>query len=67
MSFLISSVPSSPEGKPLLQDGLPAVAASLLAAHSSGELLGALEEGSAGWQAWVKSFGKSLKRKVCSI
>ena len=54
----------SSEGKPVLEDGLSEVAAGLLAAYDSGELLQALEEGKAGWQKWVKSFGKSLKRKV---
>lgn len=56
----------SPEGKPVLQDGLPEVASSLLATYDSGELLGALEEGNPGWKSWVKSFGKSMNRKVCS-
>ena len=56
----------SPEGKPVLQDGLAEVAASLLATYDTGELLGALEGGHTGWQTWVKSFGKSMKRKVSS-
>lgn len=55
----------SVECKPVLEDRLSEVAASLLAAHDSGELVGALEEGRTGWQKWVKSFGKALKRKVC--
>lgn len=55
----------SAECKSVIDDGLPDVAASLLAAFDGGELLGALEEGQSGWQKWVKSFGKSLKRKVC--
>ncbi|KAE9456565.1 hypothetical protein C3L33_11480, partial [Rhododendron williamsianum] len=54
----------SPEGKPVLQDGLPEVASSLLATYDSGELLGALEEGNVGWKSWVKSFGKSMNRKL---
>lgn len=54
----------SPEGKPVVEDKLSEVSASLLAAYDSGELLGALEEGHAGWQKWVKGFGKTLKRKV---
>lgn len=57
----------SPEGKAILEDKLSEVAAYLLAAYDSGEFISALEEGSAGWQKWVKSFGKALKRKVCSI
>lgn len=56
----------SPEGKPLLEDKLSEVAGSLLSAYDSGEFSSALEEGSAGWQKWVKSFGKSQKRKVSS-
>lgn len=54
----------SPEGKPILEDKLSEVAASLVTAYDSGEFSNALEEGNAGWQKWVKSFGKSLKRKV---
>lgn len=57
-------VDCSPEGKPVLEDKLSEVGASLVAAYDSGELIAALEEGKAGWQKWVKSFGKSLKRKV---
>ena len=56
----------SPEGKHVLEDKLSEVSSSLLAAYDSGELLQALEEGPAGWQRWVKSFGKTLKRKVGS-
>lgn len=47
-----------------MEDKLADVAASLISAYESGELLEALEEGHTGWQKWVKSFGKSLKRKV---
>lgn len=54
----------SPEGKPVLEDKLSEVAASLLTAYDNGDLTKALEEGSAEWQKWMKSFGKSLKRKV---
>ena len=54
----------SPEAKPVLEDKLSEFSADLIAAYDSGELLGALEEGRAGWQKWVKNFGKSLKRKV---
>lgn len=55
------------EAKPVLEDKLSEFAASFIAAYDSGELLAALEEGHAGWQKWVKSFGKSLKRKVASL
>ncbi|XAR73082.1 Glutamate--tRNA ligase [Bertholletia excelsa] len=58
---------ASPEGKPLLQDGLPEVASRLLAAYESGEFKSALEGGHAGWQTWVKSFGKLLRRKGKSL
>ncbi|GAA0186574.1 aminoacyl-tRNA synthetase [Lithospermum erythrorhizon] len=43
------------------------VAAALLNAYDNGELLAALGEGSSGWKQWVKSFGKSLKRKGKSL
>lgn len=52
------------EGKSVLEDKLSEVSTILLAAYHSGELLGVLEEGHSGWQKWVESFGKSLKRKV---
>ncbi|KAI8027517.1 hypothetical protein LOK49_LG02G04070 [Camellia lanceoleosa] len=67
LSYPLYATLASPEGKPVSEDGLPEVAASLLATYDSGELLGALEEGHAGWQKWVKSFGKSLKRKGKSL
>ena len=52
---------------PIVQDKLSEVAASLIAAYDGGELPAALEEGHAGWQKWVKGFGKLLKRKVSSF
>ncbi|MQM20858.1 hypothetical protein Taro_053888 [Colocasia esculenta] len=61
------SVIISADGKPILEDKLPEVAASLLSAYDCGELRQALEEGHAGWQKWVKSFGKVLKRKGKSL
>lgn len=54
----------SSECKSVVEDKLSEVAASLVAAYEGGDLLAALEEGHAGWQKWVKSFGKTLKRKV---
>lgn len=54
----------SPECKAILEDKLSEVASSLIAAYDNGEFISALEEGHSGWQKWVKSFGKSLKRKV---
>ncbi|KAF8020745.1 hypothetical protein BT93_G1246 [Corymbia citriodora subsp. variegata] len=58
---------TSSEGKVVVEDKLSEVSASLIAAYDSGELIGALEEGHAGWQKWVKGFGKSLKRKGKSL
>jgi len=57
-------VDGSDEAESVLQDNLSEFAASLLAAYDSGDLVAALEEGHAGWQKWVKGFGKLLKRKV---
>ncbi|KAI8557394.1 hypothetical protein RHMOL_Rhmol04G0007600 [Rhododendron molle] len=67
LSYPLYATLASPEGKPVLQDGLPEVASSLLATYDSGELLGALEEGNAGWKSWVKNFGKSMNRKGKSL
>ncbi|XP_058208860.1 glutamate--tRNA ligase, chloroplastic/mitochondrial isoform X3 [Rhododendron vialii] len=67
LSYPLYATLASPEGKPVLQDGLPEVASSLLATYDSGELLGALEEGNVGWKSWVKSFGKSMNRKGKSL
>ncbi|XP_076905797.1 glutamate--tRNA ligase, chloroplastic/mitochondrial-like [Bidens hawaiensis] len=67
LSYPFHATLSSSEGREILEDGLPVVAESLLAAYDSGELLNALEEGKPGWQKWVKAFGKSLKRKGKSL
>ncbi|KAK3028558.1 hypothetical protein RJ639_039080 [Escallonia herrerae] len=67
LSYPLYSTLASSEGKPILEDKLTEVAASLLAAYDSGELVGALGEGKAGWQKWAKSFGKSLNRKGKSL
>ncbi|KAI8553757.1 hypothetical protein RHMOL_Rhmol05G0041000 [Rhododendron molle] len=67
LSYPLYATLASPEDKPVLQDGLPEVASSFLATYDSGELLGALEEGNAGWKSWVKSFGKSMNRKGKSL
>ncbi|KAI4366984.1 hypothetical protein MLD38_022774 [Melastoma candidum] len=58
---------SSSEGRAVVEDKLTEVSASLLSAYDSGDLILALEEGPSGWQKWVKSFGKSLKRKGKSL
>ncbi|CAK9140173.1 unnamed protein product [Ilex paraguariensis] len=67
LSYPLYATLTSPEGKSVLEERLPEVAASLLAAYDNGDLVGAFEEGSSGWQKWVKSFGKSLKRKGKSL
>ncbi|KAI3938081.1 hypothetical protein MKW98_018637 [Papaver atlanticum] len=67
LSYPLFATLASPEGKPVLEDKLLEVATSLLAAYDSGELGVALEEGHAGWKNWVKSFGKSTKRKGKSL
>ncbi|XP_044509706.1 glutamate--tRNA ligase, chloroplastic/mitochondrial [Mangifera indica] len=67
LSYPLHTTLTSPEGKPVVEDNLSEVAANLLAAYDGGEIIGALEEGPAGWQKWVKSFGKSLKRKGKSL
>ncbi|CAI9769757.1 unnamed protein product [Fraxinus pennsylvanica] len=67
LSYPLYATLASPEGKPFLEDQLSDIAANLLAAYDSGELNCALEEGHGGWQKWVKSFGKTLKRKGKSL
>ncbi|XP_047322412.1 glutamate--tRNA ligase, chloroplastic/mitochondrial [Impatiens glandulifera] len=67
LSYPLHSTLASPEGRPVLEDGLPEFTNQLLVAYESGEFLAALENGHAGWQTWVKSFGKSLKRKGKSL
>ncbi|GAB2267563.1 Glutamate--tRNA ligase, chloroplastic/mitochondrial [Dionaea muscipula] len=67
LSYPLYATLASAEAMPLLEDRLSEVASSLLAAYDNGELSNALEEGHAGWQSWVKSFGKSLKRKGKSL
>uniref|UniRef100_A0A6V7QWI7 Glutamate--tRNA ligase, chloroplastic/mitochondrial n=1 Tax=Ananas comosus var. bracteatus TaxID=296719 RepID=A0A6V7QWI7_ANACO len=67
LSYPVLSTLSSEEGKPIVQDKLSEVAASLISAYDSGELREALEEGHVGWKKWVKSFGKLLNRKGKSL
>ncbi|KAB1209870.1 Glutamate--tRNA ligase, chloroplastic/mitochondrial [Morella rubra] len=67
LSYPLHASLKSPEVKPVLEDELSEFSAKLLAAYDSGELLGALEEGPAGWQKWVKNFGKLHKRKGKSL
>ncbi|KAF5733333.1 glutamate--tRNA ligase chloroplastic/mitochondrial [Tripterygium wilfordii] len=67
LSYPLHETLASSECKTVVEDKLSEVSASLLSAYESGELLNALEEGLPGWQKWVKSFGKSLKRKGKSL
>lgn len=67
LSYPLKATLSSSECKPVVDDKLSEVAACLLAAYDNGELFGALGEGKAGWQKWVKGFGKSLNRKGKSL
>ncbi|KAG4160681.1 hypothetical protein ERO13_D01G012800v2 [Gossypium hirsutum] len=67
LSYPVHATLTSPEGRPIVEDKLSEFSAHLLAAYDSGELFGVLEEGLAGWQKWVKGFGKTLKRKGKSL
>ncbi|XP_057453752.1 glutamate--tRNA ligase, chloroplastic/mitochondrial [Lotus japonicus] len=67
LSYPLHSTLQSNEAESVIQDNLSDFCASLLAAYDSGDLVAALEEGPAGWQKWVKGFGKSLKRKGKSL
>ncbi|KAI4351477.1 hypothetical protein L6164_005843 [Bauhinia variegata] len=67
LSYPLRSTLQSDEAKPVLEDKLSEFSISLLAAYDSGDLMAALEEGHAGWQKWMKGFGKSLKRKGKSL
>ncbi|KAL1831490.1 hypothetical protein ACET3Z_001141 [Daucus carota] len=67
LSYPLFETLSSSEAKPVLGDSLSEFANSLLAAYDSGELFDALNQGKPGWQNWVKSFGKSVKRKGKSL
>ncbi|CAO2814799.1 unnamed protein product [Amaranthus hypochondriacus] len=63
LSYPLGDTLASPEAKQIVEDGLSDMAASLLAAYDSGELITALQEGPTGWQKWVKALGKAIKRK----
>ncbi|XP_022969046.1 glutamate--tRNA ligase, chloroplastic/mitochondrial [Cucurbita maxima] len=67
LSYPLHTTLASSEAKPLVEDKLSEFSASLIAAYDSGKILSALEEGPSGWQKWVKTFGKSLKRKGKSL
>ncbi|GLJ16385.1 hypothetical protein SUGI_0277860 [Cryptomeria japonica] len=62
-SYPLQSTLMSPEGKEVINDNLVEVIEALLSEVDSGNLQNALESGPSGWQNWVKSFGKALKRK----
>ncbi|CAN6454159.1 unnamed protein product [Victoria cruziana] len=63
LSYPLHSTLASSEGQAIVEDNISEVSGSLISAYDSGEFYGALEEGHAGWQKWVKCLGKSLKRK----
>ncbi|KAH9318491.1 hypothetical protein KI387_020260, partial [Taxus chinensis] len=63
LSYPLQSTLASPEGREVINDNLSEVAEALLSDYDSGKLQNALESGPPGWQNWVKSFGKALKRK----
>ncbi|XP_061360002.1 glutamate--tRNA ligase, chloroplastic/mitochondrial [Gastrolobium bilobum] len=67
LSYPLHSTLQSQEAESVIQDNLSEFSVSLLAAYDSGDLVAALEDGQAGWQKWVKGFGKSLKRKGKSL
>ncbi|WOG87791.1 hypothetical protein DCAR_0207022 [Daucus carota subsp. sativus] len=67
LSYPLNETLSSSEAKPILEDSISEFADSLLAAYDSGELFDALDQGKSGWQKWVKSFGKLVKRKGKSL
>ncbi|XP_065856435.1 glutamate--tRNA ligase, chloroplastic/mitochondrial [Euphorbia lathyris] len=67
LSYPFHETLESPECKSVIEDKLSEVSCAVLAAYDSGELVSALEDGPSGWQKWVKSFGKSLKRKGKSL
>lgn len=51
------------EAKEIVEDNLREVADAILTAYDNGELQDAIKGGHDSWQKWVKSAGKSLKRK----
>ncbi|KAJ8769031.1 hypothetical protein K2173_024027 [Erythroxylum novogranatense] len=67
LSYPLQATLKSPDAKTHIEDKLSEISASLINAYDSGEFLNALEEGHSGWQKWVKSFGKSIKRKGKSL
>ncbi|PKA47336.1 Glutamate--tRNA ligase, chloroplastic/mitochondrial [Apostasia shenzhenica] len=67
LSYPLESTLASTEGNSVMDDKLSDVVKNLISSYDSGELYEALEEGHAGWQKWVKNFGKRLKRKGKSL
>lgn len=67
LSYPLHDTLSSDEAKSVVEDKLSEVASGLISAYDSGELGQALAEGHDGWKKWVKSFGKTHKRKGKSL
>ncbi|MCO5610754.1 hypothetical protein L7F22_064995 [Adiantum nelumboides] len=63
LSYPLEECLCSPEVREIVDDNLREVADAILAAYDSGELQSAINGGHDEWQKWVKSAGKSLKRK----
>ncbi|KAJ7528699.1 hypothetical protein O6H91_15G014800 [Diphasiastrum complanatum] len=63
LSYPIQSTLQSTETKEIVLDNLKEVVDVLVAAHGNGDLISALDAGHEGWQNWIRSIGKLLKRK----
>ncbi|KAH7437544.1 hypothetical protein KP509_05G077500 [Ceratopteris richardii] len=63
VSYPLEESLCSLEVKEIVDDNLKEVANAILATYDTGELQKAYESGHEEWQKWVKSVGKSMKRK----
>ncbi|KAI5064195.1 hypothetical protein GOP47_0020865 [Adiantum capillus-veneris] len=63
LSYPLEESLCSPEVKEIVDDNLREVADAILTAYDSGDLQNAIKSGHDEWQKWVKSAGKSMKRK----
>lgn len=63
LSYPLEESLKSFDVKEIVEDNLQEIAMAILAAYDSGELQDAIKNGHDGWQKWIKSLGKSLKRK----
>eukprot|EP00250_Pteridium_aquilinum_P019075 c24280_g3_i1 orf=227-2053(-) len=63
LSYPLEESLCSSEVKEIVDDNLREVADAILTAYDNGELENAYKNGHDAWQKWVKSVGKSLKRK----